>query len=83
MERYRIVLSLAVLTTMVLFSCQHNEKTEHKEEPLNVVLITLDDMVMGPTVLKDVPYLVLLPISINNGTNGKLMIPFSTAAFGQ
>ena len=37
MERYKFVLSLAVLTTMVLFSCQSNKKTEQKEEPLNVV----------------------------------------------
>ena len=37
MERYRIVLSLAVLTTMILFSCQPNKKTEQKEESLNVV----------------------------------------------
>ena len=32
MERYKFVLSLAVLTTMVLFSCQSNKKTEQKEE---------------------------------------------------
>jgi N-sulfoglucosamine sulfohydrolase len=37
------------LTIMLLFGCQPNNKTEHKEEPLNVVLITLDDMGYGTT----------------------------------
>jgi Domain of Unknown Function with PDB structure (DUF3863)/Domain of Unknown Function with PDB structure (DUF3864) len=37
MKRYRIVFSLAVLISMVLFSCHSNKKIEQKEEPLNVV----------------------------------------------
>ena len=37
MESYRIVLSLAVLTTVVVFSCQPNKNAEQKEAPLNVV----------------------------------------------
>jgi len=38
-----------IFLAIVLFGCQSNNKTEQKETPLNVVLITLDDMGYGTT----------------------------------
>ena len=43
------VLVIGVLIAMLLFGCQSNNKTEQKENPLNVLLITLDDMGYGTT----------------------------------
>ena len=37
-------INILVLLGLMLFGCQSNNKTEQKETPLNVVLITLDDM---------------------------------------
>ncbi len=45
----RILLVFGILLTMGLFSCQPNNKTEQIDNPLNVVLITLDDMGYGTT----------------------------------
>jgi hypothetical protein len=45
----RNILVFGTLLATVLFSFQHNKKTEQNEEPLNVVLITLDDMGYGTT----------------------------------
>jgi N-sulfoglucosamine sulfohydrolase len=48
MIRKKMFLGLLALTALVLFSCQPNNK-EQKEAPLNVVIITLDDMGYGTT----------------------------------
>ena len=66
---------------MVLFSCQHNKKTEQNEEPLNVVLITLDDMgygttgVEGCTVPGITPYIDKLASEGITFTRGYVMSP--------
>lgn len=49
MSSKKNVLGFGVLLAIVLLSCQPNNKTEQKENPLNVVLITLDDMGYGTT----------------------------------
>jgi len=50
----RNILVFGTLLATVLFSFQHNKKTEQNEEPLNVVLITLDDMGYGTTGVRGV-----------------------------
>ena len=76
----KFIYPLAFLA-MVLFSCQHNKKTEQKEEPLNVVLITLDDMgygttgVEGSTVPGITPYIDKLASEGITFTRGYVMSP--------
>jgi N-sulfoglucosamine sulfohydrolase len=49
MKKTKVVLSLAVLAAMVLFSCQQNSKPGGGEKPLNIAILTLDDMGYGTT----------------------------------
>jgi len=75
------LLVFGILFAMVLFGCQPNNKTEHKEEPLNVVLITLDDMgygttgVEGCTVPGITPYIDKLASEGITFTRGFVMSP--------
>jgi N-sulfoglucosamine sulfohydrolase len=81
MEGRKIVIGLLSLTALVLFSCQPNNKREQKEEPLNVVLITLDDMgygttgVEGCTVSGISPYIDKLASEGITFTRGFVMSP--------
>ena len=78
-RRNRLV--FGTLLAMVLFSCQHNKKTEQNEAPLNVVLITLDDMgygttgVEGCTVPGITPYIDKLASEGITFTRGYVMSP--------
>jgi N-sulfoglucosamine sulfohydrolase len=49
MKLKKSIFKLLTLSTMVLFACQPSKETEQKENLLNVVLITLDDMGYGTT----------------------------------
>ena len=66
---------------MLLFSCQQSKKSESKEAPLNVVLITLDDMgygttgVEGCTVPGITPYIDKLASEGMTFTHGFVMSP--------
>ena len=61
----RNILVFGTLLATVLFSFQHNKKIEQNEEPLNVVLITLDDMGYGTTGVEGSTVPGILLISIN------------------
>ncbi|MCP4312002.1 MAG: sulfatase [Bacteroidetes bacterium] len=49
MNGRNLCFGLLSLAALLLFSCQPNNRNEQVEEPLNVVLITLDDMGYGTT----------------------------------
>ncbi len=49
MLKKSFALYLVVSSTVLLFSCQQNNKTVQKEKPLNILLLTLDDMGYGTT----------------------------------
>jgi N-sulfoglucosamine sulfohydrolase len=74
-------INILVLFGLMLFGCQSNNKTEQKETPLNVVLITLDDMgygttgVEGCTVPGITPYIDKLASEGITFTRGFVMSP--------
>ena len=77
----RYVIHTIISATMLLFSCQQSKKSELKEAPLNVVLITLDDMgygttgVEGSTVPGITPYIDKLASEGMTFTRGYVMSP--------
>ena len=81
MKFNRSVFKLLALLTIVFVSCQPNNKKEQKESPLNVVLITLDDMgycttgVEGCTVPGITPYIDKLASEGMTFTRGFVMSP--------
>ena len=69
------------LGVILLFSCEYVHKTEQKEAPLNIVLITLDDMGYGTTGVEGssvpgiTPYIDKLASEGITFTHGYVMSP--------
>ena len=81
MKFTKSIYCLLSLITITLLSCQSNNKTVQKEAPLNVVLITLDDMgygttgVEGSSVPDITPYIDKLASEGITFTHGYVMSP--------
>ena len=81
MKGRELVLGLLSLAAIGLFSCQPNNWKEQKETPLNVVLITLDDMGYGTTGVEGckvpgiTPYIDKLATEGITFTRGFVMSP--------